>query len=170
MTNADAAGNIATLESADELQACAHASFEVGTGKTIFFWQHLFEGGVRDLALAEALTTKPSISKHHIKRVTYLKHQNQTCPYQALAITEGVGWGWHLAWADSEILYIVRLDGEAWVSSIPKKVVVDHIDALQFIQNTGSLSIQWKTVEGETVQMQSEDDGRSWLPPAIDKD
>ncbi len=166
--NVNAAEKLVKPKDATGLLMCAQASYKVDSNKTIHFWQHMFVGGVRDLALTDLPNNESISSRSGIKRVTYNNRQNQACPYQVLAITQGVGWGWHLAWADSKRLYIARMDGEAWVSSVPKKIAIDHITKLQFIQNADTLFIQWETAKGVMYKVQSDDDGRNWSSPSIE--
>ncbi len=158
-TKLSAAENI-TGTSSVEIQACANASFEMNNDESIYFWQHLFEDGTRDLVLTNSTNTT-------VTRVTFSNAKTGPCPYQALAITEGVGWGWHLAWADEKKLYIARMDSEAWVSSVPKKIASEDIVELRFTQDADSLVVHWKAAQGEAYHMQSDDDGRNWPQPSI---
>lgn len=88
------------------------------------------------------------------------------CRYQTLAISQGVNdqeqWGWHLAWADNQAIYYARMDGVAWVSSVPKKIKINEARDLHFEQQQNLLTLSWKTADGGCQQIVSDDEGRSW--------
>lgn len=146
-------------ETASVKKECAQAVAKNQQNNPIYFMQYLFGDGTRDLALTQTLPAKIS----DIKRVTFNK--NIDCVYQTLAIAEGFNesarWGWHLAWADDNYIYYARMDGEAWVSSVPKKIVAKNASDLHFTQNGGLLILDWK-VCSESFSMVSDDEGRSW--------
>lgn len=139
--------------------ASSTASAQSAQPAPLYFFQHTFEDNMRDLALTQTLPASD------IKRVTF-NHSQQSCPYQALAIAEGANvkehWGWHLAWADTSTIYYARLDDEAWVSSVPKKISAKGVHALHFMQTQDLLNLSWKNANGESDGMQSDDEGRSW--------
>ena len=147
----------ATSTQAAELEGCAAAEVTDSHGQKITFWQHKFEDGARDLVIAQ--------SPSDLKRVTF--SHAQSC-YQTLAIAEGQNgkerWGWHLAWADAQKLYYARMDGEAWVSSVPKKIAAENVHELRFNQDKNVLTLSWQAAGGE-YYMQSDDEGRSWQAP-----
>ena len=144
---------IAAAAQAATLEGCAAAEVTDSHGQKITFWQHKFEDGARDLVMAQ--------SPSDLKRVTF--SHAQSC-YQALVIFEGQGWGWHLAWADAQKLYYARMDGEAWVSSVPKKIAAENVHELRFNQDKNVLTLSWQAAGGE-YYMQSDDEGRSWQAP-----
>ena len=148
--------NVACAQ-ATELEGCAATEVTDSLGVKLTFWQHKFEDGARDLVMAQ--------SPADIKRVTFNNMQN--CAYQVLAIAEGANekerWGWHLAWSDNKTIYYARMDGEAWVSSVPKKIVAENVSQLHFAQSAGLLTLSWQAADG-AYQMQSDDEGRSWQP------
>ncbi len=95
------------------------------------------------------------------------KRKESSCHFQTLAISQGVNdkeqWGWHLAWADNQAIYYARMDGVAWVSSVPRKIKVNDARDLHFEQQLNLLSLSWKTSDGGYQQIVSEDEGRSWM-------
>lgn len=128
----------------------------------VTFTETSFGDGVWDLAILVGE------DKH---RVTFsLPIQDQTkeliCHYQSLAITPGINdkeqWGWHLAWADNHTIYYARMDGEAWVSSVPKKIHVSDAHDLRFEQQLNLLRLSWKARDGSANKIVSDDEGRSW--------
>lgn len=147
--------SINTSAQAASAEDCVAADVTDSHGVKLTFSQHAFENDAYDLVIAQ--------SPDDIKRVTF--EHAKTCTYQALAIAEGVGWGWHLAWADAKAVYIARMDGEAWVSSVPKKIAAENTRELRFTQNAGLLTLNWQA-GGASYSMQSGDEGRSWQLPA----
>ena len=159
---------LATGAQAAEVEGCAAATMTDSRGEKFTFWQHKFEDGTRDLVMTNA--------KNDIKRVTFDKKpsdKSQTCAFQALAIAEGANekerWGWHLAWADAQKIYYARMDGEAWVSSLPKKFAAQNVSELRFTQSEDSqaknlLTLSWQAADG-AYQIQSDDEGRAWGTP-----
>ena len=145
---------IATKAQASSVEGCAAAEVTDSNGATFSFWQHKFSGEARDLVMAQVTSDA--------KRVTFDNFQG--CAYQALAIVEGVGWGWHLAWADKKNIYYSRMDGEAWVSSVPKKITANNVSDLHFTQEKSMLTLSWQA-DGASFSMQSDDEGRSWQVP-----
>ena len=139
---------------AAEFEGCAAAEVTDSHGAKFSFWQHTFESGARDLVMAQ--------SPDDIKRVTF--NNTQGCAYRVLAIAEGASWGWHLAWVDAQKIYYARMDGEAWVSSVPKKIAAKDVSELHFSQSTGLLKLSWHAADG-TYSMQSDDEGRNWGSP-----
>ena len=139
------------------IEGCAAVEVTDNHGTKFTFWQHQFVDDTRDLVMSQSQSSD-------IKRVTF--SNNQACAYQVLAIAEGVGWGWHLAWADEQNIYYARMDGEAWVSSVPKKFAADNVSELHFTQEKSLLILSWQA-EGTGLCMQSDDEGRSWQAPII---
>jgi hypothetical protein len=105
-----------------------------------------------------------------IKQVTFNRGQVQlTCYFKPLAFAQGgLGerfWGWHLIWAEPQGLFYARMDGEAWVSSLPKRLSKLASINPQFKLDDQNILVTWQQVEnGTTVNMQalSSDEGRSW--------
>jgi hypothetical protein len=74
-------------------------------------------------------------------------------------------WGWHLLWAEPQGLFYARMDGEAWVSSNPKRLSKLVPINPQFKLDGQNIIVTWQQVEnGVTANMQalSSDEGRSW--------
>ena len=110
-----------------------------------------------------------------IKRVTFGRGQAQlACYFKPLAFAQGGEaekfWGWHLLWAEPPILqtgglFYARMDGEAWVSSNPKRFTKLAPINPQFKLEQDTVTVIWQQVEnGLAVSMQavSSDEGRSW--------
>jgi hypothetical protein len=74
-------------------------------------------------------------------------------------------WGWHMLWSEPVGLFYARMDGEAWVSSLPKMLTKFAAINPQFKLENQTISITWQQVEnGVAANMQavSSDEGRSW--------
>lgn len=106
-----------------------------------------------------------------IKQVTFGRGQAQpACYFKPLAFVQGgegaAYWGWHLLWVESSGgLFYARMDGEAWVSSNPKRLTKLVAINPQFKLENQTISITWQQVEdGVIANMQavSSDEGRSW--------
>ena len=111
-----------------------------------------------------------------IKQVTFGRGQDQpACYFKPLAFVQGGEgekfWGWHLLWsegapiANTGGLYYARMDGEAWVSSNPKRFTKLAPINPKFKLELDTVTVTWQQVEnGLTANMQaiSSDEGRSW--------
>ena len=116
-----------------------------------------------------------------IKQVTFGRGQTQpACYFKPQAFVQGGKgekfWGWHLIWtegtpaANTGGLLYARMDGEAWVSSNPKRLSkLSPINPHFKIENQ-TITVTWQQVEnGLTANMQaiSNDEGRSWVVAPI---
>lgn len=150
---------------------CAHAESGVDCpvsqaldedGQPMYFWQHTFADGSHDLVMAKSMDGASA----DIKRVTFSESQEQGCHYQMLAIAKGGDWGWHLAWFDRQrqILYYTRMDGVAWVSSPPKRLATEAVADVRMQVERQKVSVSWRA-DGKSLQINSDDEGRSWGYP-----
>lgn len=105
-----------------------------------------------------------------IRRVTFNRGQTDlACYFKPLAFAQGGEgaqyWGWHMLWAEPQGLFYARMDGEAWVSSIPKRLSKLAAINPQFKLEKETITVTWQQVEnGVTINMHafSSDEGRSW--------
>ena len=136
-------------------------------GQPVWLWQHVFDDGAHDLAMAR--------TEHgellDIRRVTYGGSKQAGCHFPGLAIAPGGDWGWHLAWimadtaASQPALRYARMDGAAWVSSPAKRFGNASAYAPQFSLSDGKLALSWQQlVDGrqQSMVLISGDEGRSW--------
>ena len=86
-----------------------------------------------------------------------------------MLLQKGGNWGWHVIWQAHENLFYLRVDGEAWVSSPPKKLALlasQLIPAdIKFSINKETITVNWlQPQQGFTKGSQavSDDEGRSW--------
>ena len=147
---------------ADENCPALQANINAASG-AYFFKQYAFENK-QDLAIVD--------SQAKVKRVTFGRGDASTsCFFQPLAFAQGgegnTFWGWHMLWSEaSGGLFYARMDGEAWISSLPKHLTKLAPINLQFNLDNQSISVTWQQVEnGNNSNMQalSNDDGRSWV-------
>lgn len=156
-------------EKCDALQANRYG----GSGAYVFK-QYKFENK-SDLVILTP-TTSPQAE---VRRVTFGRGDvSQTCYFKPLAFAQGGEaenfWGWHMLWAEPSLdtggLYYARMDGEAWVSSSPKRLSkLSPINPHFKIENQ-TITVTWQQVEnGLTANIQaiSSDEGRSWVVAPI---
>ena len=125
-----------------------------------------FDKDARDLAIIVHNVNLPA----QIRRVTFNRGQAQpACYFKPLAFSQGGEaekyWGWHMLWAEPVGLIYARMDGEAWVSSNPKRLTKLAAINPQFKLDGQNIKVTWQQTEnGVTANMQalSSDEGRSW--------
>ena len=136
-------------------------------------WRHVFPGGERDHAIAEI---KPNATPI-IVRASFGHWQIDGCPHHGAALAYGAGFGYHMAYfdgaGDNPSLKYARMDGEAWVSSPPKKFgnMKNNAGHPSILSIGDGVWLVWKeqlggstnTSKGTAVYaMKSNDGGKSW--------
>lgn len=141
---------------------CPRAKAQAADGMQVEFGQHRFAEGA-DLAMSVQMGNGMDI-----KRVTHGGGEAAGCLYQSVAIAPGGGqdqWGWHLAWAGNQGVHYARMDGEAWVSSPPKRLSRSGAGTVQLQVSGHELRLRWHEQQGDgtvVYQAVSHDEGRSW--------
>lgn len=140
-------------------------------GTALLFWRHVFDGNVRDHAVARV---GPQGVLQLPVRATFGNWKIDACPHHGPALARGGDWGWHLAWFDGNEakpgLYVARLDGSAWVTSPARRFGNAEAQAghpTLYAQGE-RVFLAWKemTDAGAVVRaMHSVDGGRSWGEP-----
>lgn len=162
-------------------ECCRIALTNKPDGTLVAMWRHVFEGGERDHMMAE-IPAQPNL-KPDLKRATLGRWKIDGCPHHGAALTTGGEgkdwWGYHMAWFDGgnddsdkdASLFYARMDGEAWVSSPPKKFgkhsnQAGHPALLSINENVW---LVWREIENKNIAKQnvikgmfSDDGGRSW--------
>jgi hypothetical protein len=144
-------------------------------------WRHVFEGSERDHMIAEI----PAANKTpEPKRATFGRWKIDGCPHHGAALASGgegeLWWGYHMAWFDGgnddagkdATLFYARMDGEAWVSSPPKKFgnmkkQAGHPALLAAGENVW---LVWREKDAGKSQLwliKSSDEGKSWDAPTM---
>jgi len=163
-------------------ECCRIALTNKPDGTVVAMWRHVFAGSERDHMIAEI---PPSINKTpEPKRATFGRWKIDGCPHHGAALASGGDgerwWGYHMAWFDGgnddtgkdATLFYGRMDGEAWVSSPPKKFgnmkkQAGH-PALASMDET--VWLVWREKDAGKSQvwlMKSSDEGKNWDAPHI---
>jgi hypothetical protein len=150
------AQNVMARENCPTLQTNNHKA----SGAYIFK-QYAFENKI-DLVIIDP--------QAEVKRVTFSRGDATTaCFFQPLAFAQGGEganyWGWHMLWSEPTGLYYARMDGEAWVSSNPKRLTKLAPHHVKFSLKNQQISVTWQQVENNVtsnMQALSSDEGRSW--------
>jgi hypothetical protein len=158
-------------------ECCRIALTNKPDGTVVAMWRHVFEGGERDHMMAEIPT---QLNQAPVtKRATFGRWKIDGCPHHGAALAVGGEgkdwWGYHMAWFDGgnddsgkdASMFYARMDGEAWVSSPPKKFgkhlnQAGHPALLSMGENVW---LVWREIENKNnniLGMFSDDGGRSW--------
>jgi len=157
---------------ADSAWACGGITLQPAADHhTVALWRQSFEGAVRDHAIARIAAEGPI----HSHRATFGGASSDTCPQPAPALAKGGDWGWHMAWfggGQKPGIFYARMDGDAWVSSPPKRFAMTHAQASQpsLLAIGEHVWLAWKQPDpqGVTVNIATSDDGgRNWSSPVI---
>ncbi len=147
-------------------ECCRIAITNKPDGTPVAMWRHVFPGSERDHAIAEINNQRAKII-----RASYGHWKLDGCPHHGAALTYGEGFGYHMAYFDgageTPSLKYARMDGEAWVSSPPKRFGnMQHLAGHPAILSAGeNVYLVWQERNAgkpEIHGMQSYDGGRSW--------
>ena len=130
-----------------------------------------FDKDAHDLAIIVHNVNLPA----QIQRVTFNRGQAElACYFKPLAFAQGGDginyWGWHMLWTEPHSLqtgglFYARMDGEAWVSSNPKRLTKLVPINPQFKLDKEMITVTWQQTENgatSNIQATSNDEGRSW--------
>jgi hypothetical protein len=156
-------------------ECCRIAMTSKPDGTVAVLWRHVFEGSERDHAIAEiGKSAKPGLV-----RASYGRWKIDGCPHHGAALAVGEGFGYHLSYFDGAGnkpgLRLVRMDGEAWVTSPPRpigdpKKYAGH-PALLSMGDKVWLAWQERSNDGmEIMTMSSLDGGKTWGLPTLAAD
>ena len=146
---------------ADAHCVSAHAS-AVGNNP-IMVEQKVFDGGLQELAIIH----QAGDTKEKTTRLSFAGSKEAGCHFPAIALLKGGDWGWHVVWTSNanQGVFYARVDGEAWVSSLPKKLSRDEAERVIFKEDQGKLiiTVQYPAnLNMPQQQFASEDEGRNW--------
>jgi len=162
-------------------ECCRIALANKPDGTVAAMWRHVFEGSERDHMIAEI----PAANKvPDPKRATFGRWKIDGCPHHGAAlIAGGEGthwWGYHMAWFDGgnddagkdATLFYARMDGEAWVSSPPKKFgnMKNQAGHPALAASGENVWLVWREKDAGKSQlwlMKSSDEGKSWDAPEM---
>jgi len=153
-------------------ECCRIAMLANEKGDAVMMWRHLFEGGVRDHAMAKIGVNEKSTKIH---RASFGQWKINACPHHGPALAKGGDWGYHMAWfdgGDKAGLFYARMDGDAWVSSPAKRFGDANSQAGHpaLISNGEQVWLAWKEMTdtaSEVKLVKSDDSGRSWDSPVV---
>ncbi len=158
-------------------ECCRIALTNKPDGTVVAMWRHVFEGSERDHMMAEIPT---QLNQAPVtKRATFDRWKIDGCPHHGAALAVGGEgndwWGYHIAWFDGgnddsgkdASLFYARMDGEAWVSSPPKKFGkhVNQAGHPALLSMGENVWLVWREIENKNnniLGMFSDDGGRSW--------
>lgn len=153
-------------------ECCRIAMTSKPDGTVAVLWRHVFEGSERDHAMAEIGGT----GKPVLVRASYGHWKLDGCPHHGAAIAVGEGFGYHLAYfdgaGDKPGLRLARMDGQAWVSSPPKRIgdLKRNASHPALLSVADKVWLAWQERDGsgfDIVAMVSVDGGRTWGAPSV---
>lgn len=149
-------------------ECCRIATTIKQDGTIATMWRHVFAGSERDHAIAEVNTRKPPV----LVRASYGRWKIDGCPHHGGALAVGEGFGYHMAYfdgaGDNPSLMVARMDGEAWVSSPPKKFgnMKNNAGHPSLLSLGEKVWLVWRETNTEKATeiylMKSEDGGKIW--------
>jgi hypothetical protein len=149
-------------------ECCRIALATEPSGTAVLMWRHVFDGGMRDHAMARI---GPTGVLQEPVRASFGNWKIDACPHHGPAIARGGDWGWHLAWYDGNEkkpgLYVARMDGTAWVASPARRVGSAEAQAghPSLYAQGERVWLVWKELtetQAVIMMMESDDGGRSW--------
>lgn len=164
----DAGANFAVERKASDTscECCRIALAPTPDNAVVAMWRQLFPDRVRDHAIGRLEMNRPT----EVHRASFGGWKIDACPHHGPALARGDDWGWHLAWydgGDMAGLYYARMDGETWVSSLPRRFGDADVQAGHpaLLSQGEKVWLVWKelTEQGAVVRLaRSDDGGRSW--------
>lgn len=153
-------------------ECCRLASTNKPDGRVTLLWRAIFEHQERDHMMAEMPEPSQPVALH---RASFGHWQVEGCPHHGPAIASGgkaaQWWGYHLAYYDGQDkkpgLYYARMDGEAWASSVPKRIGRTQYRAGHpaLFSVAEKVWLVWREIvdnQAQILGMYSEDDGKNW--------
>ncbi len=149
-------------------ECCRIALTNKPDGTVVAMWRHVFAGSERDHAIAEITADNKAPT---IIRASYGHWKLDGCPHHGGALAYGQGFGYHMAYfdgaGDNPSLKVARMDGEAWVSSPPKRFGnMQHNAGHPALYSIGDkVWLVWRenfAGQSEIYGMRSDDGGKQW--------
>ena len=162
-------------------ECCRIALANKPDGTVVAMWRHVFGGSERDHMIAEIPAAHKAPDP---KRATFGRWKIDGCPHHGAALASGGEgerwWGYHMAWFDGgnddagkdATLFYARMDGEAWVSSPPKKFgnmkkQAGHPTLFAAGENVWLVWREKDAGKSQVWFMKSSDEGKSWDVPKM---
>ncbi len=140
---------------------CPVQEFQSKEGK-VRVWQQQFEDGVFDLVMAPVINDESPA----VIRLSFAGSKEAKCHFPEVSVLKGGDWGWHVAWASTakQAVYHVRVDGEAWVSSLPKKITPQSAEQVLLSEKSGQLILSYQLLNQSKLEVLiSDDEGRNFI-------
>jgi len=147
-------------QESSENSLCPVKEFQSKQG-AVKVWQQQFEDGVFDLVMAPVIND----GSRPVVRLSFGGSKEAKCHFPELSVLKGGEWGWHVAWASSakQGVYYARVDGEAWVSSLPKKITPQLAEQVLLSEKSGQLILSYQLLNQSKLQVLiSDDEGRNF--------
>jgi len=143
--------------------ACTPVFAKLADNAQVTLTQQVIDGGLQELAIIY----QDANAKQKVTRLSFAGSKESGCHFPSFALLKGGDWGWHVVWTSSanRSVFYARVDGEAWVSSLPKRLSPEVAEQVTIAEREGKLIITASYAENLKTGMQvffSEDEGRSW--------
>jgi hypothetical protein len=152
-------------------ECCRIALTNKPDGTVVAMWRHVFANSERDHAIAEISSENNTPT---IIRASYGHWKIDGCPHHGGALAYGQGFGYHIAYfdgaGDHPSLMVTRMDGEAWVSSPPKRFgnMQHQAGHPALLANGDNVWLVWRenwSGQSAIYGMHSVDGGKQWSEP-----
>ena len=125
--------------------------------------QQVFDGGLQELAIIHQDVN----AKQKTTRLSFAGSKEAGCHFPSFTLIKGGDWGWHVVWTSSASLgvFYARVDGEAWVSSLPKRLSRAVAQQVTIREIQGELMVSVKYPANLNLPDEnfiSDDEGRNW--------
>jgi len=142
---------------------CNDIEIDNAEKEKVILSQREVDGGFQELILAKQLRN----GNEKIARVSFFGSKQISCHFSSIALLKGGDWGWHVAWVSTanQGVFYARVDGVAWVSSLPKRLSRESALLVSLTESKGKLTISINyspEQKQEKENFVSEDEGRNW--------
>lgn len=153
-------------------ECCRTAMAMDPAGNPVIVWRHIFEGDIRDHAIARL----PGFEPGNVQRLSFDQWKIDACPHHGPAIDIGFDGTYHTVWfnnaPDRHGLFYAR--SEANGATFSKPINFGRYDAGAAHPDVLSLNervyLTWKEFDGRQTQalvMHSMDRGKTWSQPSV---
>ena len=140
-------------------------SIELGDGEKgkVILTQREVDGGFQELIFVH----QGPNANEKIARISFSGSKEISCYFPSITLLKAKDWGWHVAWVSTanQGVFYARVDGAAWVSSLPKKLSRESAQLVSLTESKGKLTISINYSPEQKKQEEkfvSEDEGRNW--------
>lgn len=153
--------SISGLANAEPL--CGAVLASQADNRQVILTQQVFDGGLQELAIIYQDPT----ANQKMTRLSFAGSKEASCHFPSFNLIKGDDWGWHVVWTSSANrgVFYARVDGEAWVSSLPKKISGQVAEQVTIKEMQEKLIITAKYPANLNLSDEnfiSDDEGRNW--------